>query len=193
MVTQTFFIVGLRCAGCQKHVYAKLQLYLMYIHRQLKNIYTIQKQLTRTMSGMGEVRRKIVSTDKAPGAIGPYNQAVLVDQTLYISGQIGFEPSTMEIVGRENGVKGHVQKEANQALKNMGEILKAVGASYNNVVKTTVLLADINDFVAVNEVYKTFFTSNYPARAAYQVGALPKGALVEIEAVAVVGKIKDDV
>ena len=143
------------------------------------------------MSGMGEVRRKIVSTDKAPGAIGPYNQAVLVDQTLYISGQIGFEPSTMEIVGRENGVKGHVQKEANQALKNMGEILKAVGASYNNVVKTTVLLADINDFVAVNEVYKTFFTSNYPARAAYQVGALPKGALVEIEAVAVVGKIKD--
>ena len=65
----------------------------------------------------------------------------------------------------------------------MGEILKTVGASYNNVVKTTVLLADMNDFVPVNEVYTTFFTSNYPARAAYQVAALPKGALVEIEAV----------
>ena len=99
----------------------------------------------------------------------------------------------MEIIGRQNGGKGDVQAEAKQALTNMGEILKAVGASYNNVVKTTVLLADINDFVAVNEVYKTFFTSKYPARAAYQVAALPKGALVEIEAVAVVGPIKDDV
>ena len=105
---------------------------------------------------------------------------------MYISGQIGFDPSTMQIVG-----KGNVQAEAKQALINMGEILKAAGASYKNVVKTTVLLANINDFVAVNEVYKTFFTSNYPARAAYQVAALPKGALVEIEAVAVVGPIKD--
>ena len=143
------------------------------------------------MSGLGEVRRTIISTNKAPGAIGPYNQAVLVDRTLYISGQIGFEPKTMQIVGREDGSKGRVQMEAKQALENMGEILKAAGASYNNVVKTTVLLADINDFVAVNDVYKTFFTSNYPARAAYQVAALPKGALVEIEAVAVVGTIKD--
>jgi len=163
----------------------------MHIYRQIRSVYRVQKQAVRTMSGLGEIRRTIVSTDKAPGAIGPYNQAVLVDRTLYISGQIGFEPSTMEIVGRENGSKGHVQMEAKQALQNMGEILKAVGASYNNVVKTTVLLADINDFVAVNEVYKTFFTSNYPARAAYQVAALPKGALVEIEAVAVVGAIKD--
>ena len=138
------------------------------------------------MSGSGELKRVIISTSKAPGAIGPYNQAVLVDRTLYISGQIGFDPPTMQIVGN-----GNVQAEAKQALKNMGEILKAAGASYNNVVKTTVLLADINDFVAVNEVYKTFFTSNFPARAAYQVAALPKGALVEIEAVAVVGPMKD--
>ena len=126
-----------------------------------------------------------------PDAIGHYNQGVQLGSTLYISGQIGFEPSTMEIVGRQNGSKGNVQMEAKQALQNMGEILKAVGASYNNVVKTTVLLADMNDFVPVNEVYTTFFTSNYPARAAYQVAALPKGALVEIEAVAVVGAIKD--
>ena len=163
----------------------------MHIYRHFRSIYAVQKNFTRTMSGLGEVHRTIISTNKAPGAIGPYNQAVLVDRTLYISGQIGFEPKTMQIVGRENGSKGHVQMEAKQALENMGEILKAAGASYNNVIKTTVLLADINDFVAVNDVYKTFFTSNYPARAAYQVAALPKGALVEIEAVAVVGTIKD--
>lgn len=163
----------------------------MLIYRQFRTIHTLQKQLVRTMSGVGQVNRTIISTDKAPGAIGPYNQAVLVDRTLYISGQIGFEPSTMEIVGRKNGSKGDVQEEAKQALKNMGEILKSAGSTYNNVVKTTVLLADINDFAAVNEIYKTFFTSNYPARAAYQVAALPKGALVEIEAVAVVGTIKD--
>ena len=163
----------------------------MHIFRQFRSVHTIQKQLSRNMSGVGEVNRTIISTGRAPGAIGPYNQAVLVDRTLYISGQIGFEPSTMEIVGRKNGSSGNVQEEAKQALKNMGEILKAAGATYNNVVKTTVLLADINDFVAVNDIYKTFFTSNYPARAAYQVAALPKGALVEIEAVAVVGNIKD--
>ena len=163
----------------------------MRIYRQFRTIHTLQKPLTRTMSGLGQVNRTIISTDKAPGAIGPYNQAVLVDRTLYISGQIGFEPSTMEIVGRENGSRGDVQVEAKQALTNMGEILKSAGSTYNNVVKTTVLLADINDFAAVNEIYKTFFTSNYPARAAYQVAALPKGALVEIEAVAVVGTIKD--
>ena len=97
----------------------------------------------------------------------------------------------MEIVGRKDGAKENVQEEAKQALTNMGEILKAAGATYKNVVKTTVLLADINDFVAVNEVYKMFFTSNFLARAAYQLGALPKGALVEIEGIAVVGPIKD--
>merc|ERR1712106_1194957 len=100
----------------------------------------------------GSLRRVIITTKKAPDAIGPYNQAVQVDSTLYISGQIGFNPS-------------------------------------NNVVKTTVLLADINDFAAVNEVYTKFFTANYPARAAYQAAALPRGARVEIEAVAVVGDI----
>ena len=149
------------------------------------------KQIPTTFSGNDELKRIIVSTDKAPGAIGPYNQAVLVGRTLYISGQIGFEPSTMEIVGRKDGAKENVQEEAKQALTNMGEILKAAGATYKNVVKTTVLLADINDFVAVNEVYKMFFTSNFLARAAYQLGALPKGALVEIEGIAVVGPIKD--
>lgn len=88
-------------------------------------------------------------------------------------------------------VDGGVQAQAKQALVNTGEILKAAGCDYSNVVKTTVLLADINDFNNVNEVYKTFFSSKFPARAAYQVAALPRGGLVEIEAIAVLGPLSD--
>merc|ERR1712168_1527866 len=139
------------------------------------------------MSGSSVVHRVIVKTAKAPAAIGTYSQAVLVDKTLYISGQIGFDPKTMIIVGEGKDVKA----EAQQALTNMGEIVKSVGATFNNVVKATVLLNDINDFAAVNEVYGTFFTQNFPARAAYQAANLPKGALVEIEAIAVVGEVQD--
>ncbi|CAL1584731.1 unnamed protein product [Knipowitschia caucasica] len=134
---------------------------------------------------MSAINRKIIYTAAAPAAIGPYSQAVVVDRTMYISGQIGMD------VGSGQLVEGGVQAQAKQALVNMGEILKAAGCSYNNVVKTTVLLADINDFNNVNEVYKTFFSSNFPARAAYQVAALPRGAAVEIEAVAVLGPIAD--
>merc|ERR1712212_1348017 len=126
----------------------------------------------------GSLRRVIISTKKAPDAIGPYNQAVQVNNTLYISGQIGFNPTTMDIVS------GGVVAEAKQALTNMGHILEAANCNFNNVVKTTVLLA------AVNEVYTKFFTENFPARAAYQAAALPRGARVEIEAVAVVGDIQ---
>merc|ERR1711970_1075926 len=139
--------------------------------------------LNSIISMSASLRRVIISTKKAPDAIGPYNQAVQVNSTLYISGQIGFIPSTMEVVG------GGVVEEARQALTNMGNILEAANCTFDNVVKTTVLLADINDFAAVNEVYKEFFRSNYPARAAYQAAALPRGAKVEIEAVAVVGDI----
>ncbi|XP_059153153.1 2-iminobutanoate/2-iminopropanoate deaminase-like isoform X2 [Physella acuta] len=113
------------------------------------------------------------------------SQAVQVDNTLYISGQIGFIPETMEIV------PGGAVAEADQALKNMGAILEAAGSSFENVVKTTVLLQSINDFAAVNEVYSKYFPNNKPARAAYQVAALPKGANVEIEAIAMVGEIVD--
>ncbi|XP_023671184.1 2-iminobutanoate/2-iminopropanoate deaminase [Paramormyrops kingsleyae] len=134
---------------------------------------------------MSAVIRKIISTAKAPAAIGPYSQAVVVDRTMYVSGQLGMDPSTGQLV------KGGVQAEAKQALINMGEILKAAGCNYDNVVKTTVLLADIGDFNNVNDVYKQFFSRNFPARAAYQVAALPKGGLVEIEAVAVLGPITD--
>ncbi|XP_016359803.1 2-iminobutanoate/2-iminopropanoate deaminase isoform X1 [Sinocyclocheilus anshuiensis] len=133
---------------------------------------------------MSAVIRKIIHTAAAPAAIGPYSQAVLVDRTMYISGQIG-----MDVGGQL--VAGGVQAQAKQALINMGEILKAAGCGYENVVKTTVLLADINDFNNVNDVYKQFFKSNFPARAAYQVAALPRGGLVEIEAIAVLGPITD--
>ncbi|CAL1584732.1 unnamed protein product [Knipowitschia caucasica] len=134
---------------------------------------------------MASIHRHFPYTPKAPIRQGIYSQAVVVDRTMYISGQIGMD------VGSGQLVEGGVQAQAKQALVNMGEILKAAGCSYNNVVKTTVLLADINDFNNVNEVYKTFFSSNFPARAAYQVAALPRGAAVEIEAVAVLGPIAD--
>ncbi|CAM9567236.1 2-iminobutanoate/2-iminopropanoate deaminase-like [Lethenteron reissneri] len=130
---------------------------------------------------MASVVRRIISTAKAPGAIGPYSQAVLVDRTMYISGQLGMEPQSGSLVA------GGVANEARQALVNMGEILKAANCDYNNVVKTTVLLASMDDFATVNEVYKEFFSKNFPARAAYQVAALPKGGKVEIEAIAVLG------
>ncbi|XP_067267755.1 2-iminobutanoate/2-iminopropanoate deaminase isoform X1 [Chanodichthys erythropterus] len=134
---------------------------------------------------MSAVIRKIIHTAAAPAAIGPYSQAVLVDRTMYISGQLGMDVASGQLV------VGGVQAQAKQALINMGEILKAAGCGYENVVKTTVLLADINDFNNVNDVYKQFFRSNFPARAAYQVAALPRGGLVEIEAVAVLGPITD--
>ncbi|KAL4842656.1 hypothetical protein H8958_015411 [Nasalis larvatus] len=125
---------------------------------------------------MSSLIKRVISTAKAPGAIGPYSQAVLVDRTIYISGQIGMDPSSGQLV-------------SGGALKNMGEILKAAGCDFTNVVKTTVLLADINDFNTVNEIYKQYFKSNFPARAAYQVAALPKGSRIEIEAVAVQGPL----
>ncbi|KAM6959368.1 2-iminobutanoate/2-iminopropanoate deaminase-like isoform 1-T1 [Aplochiton taeniatus] len=134
---------------------------------------------------MSTIVRKIINTAKAPAAIGPYSQAVVADRTMYISGQLGLDTASGQLVD------GGVQAQAKQALINMGEILKAAGCGYENVVKTTVLLADMNDFNNVNDIYKQFFSSNFPARAAYQVAALPRGGLVEIEAVAVLGPLSD--
>ncbi|XP_035762343.1 2-iminobutanoate/2-iminopropanoate deaminase isoform X2 [Neolamprologus brichardi] len=134
---------------------------------------------------MASIRRQIIYTPKAPVRQGIYSQAVIVDRTMYISGQLGMDVASGKLVD------GGVQAQAKQVLINIGEILKAAGCDYSNVVKTTVLLADINDFNNVNEVYKTFFSSNFPARAAYQVAALPRGGLVEIEAIAVLGPVSD--
>ncbi|KAK4296695.1 hypothetical protein Pmani_030832 [Petrolisthes manimaculis] len=129
-----------------------------------------------------KIVRKVISSSKAPAAIGAYSQAVQAGQTLYISGQLGFDPTTMTL-------SGDVEQEARVALTNMGHILEAARCTYKHVVKTTVLLADINDFAKVNEVYSTFFAEHKPARAAYQVANLPKGGRVEIEAIAIVGEL----
>ncbi|XP_069587735.1 2-iminobutanoate/2-iminopropanoate deaminase isoform X2 [Ranitomeya imitator] len=134
---------------------------------------------------MSFTMRRVILTPRAPVLQGVYSQAVVVDKTMYVSGQLGMDPASGQLV------PGGVKNEAKQALVNMGEILKAAGCDYSNVVKTTVLLADINDFNDVNDIYKQFFRSNYPARAAYQVAALPRGGRVEIEAIAVLGPITE--
>ena len=120
-----------------------------------------------------------IHTEQAPAAIGPYSQGIKAGNTVYVSGQIPIAPATGEFAGED------IAAQTRQSLTNIREILKAGGADMSHVVKTTVLLKDIADFAAMNEVYAEFFTEPYPARAAFQAAALPKGALVEIEAIAV--------
>ena len=120
-----------------------------------------------------------VSTKNAPAAIGPYSQAVRSGDTIYVSGQLPIDPATGAFAGDE------IRAQTRQSLTNIRSILEAAGADMSKVVKTTVLLKDIADFVPMNEVYAELFAEPYPARAAFQVAALPKDALVEIEAVAV--------
>ena len=122
--------------------------------------------------------KKIISTQNAPAAVGPYSQAVEVNGTLYASGQIPLDPLTGRIV------EGGVTEQTTQVLKNIGAILDAAGYGYKDVVKCTCLLNDIIDFKAMNEVYASFFTENMPARVAYAVADLPLGALIEIELIA---------
>ena len=120
-----------------------------------------------------------IYTPNAPAAIGPYSQAVQAGNTLYISGQIPIDPATGEFAGSD------ITTQTHQSLTNVKNILAAAGYSLNDVVKTTVLLADIADFTAMNAVYAEYFNQNKPARACFAVKDLPKGALVEIEAIAV--------
>ncbi|MDR2027891.1 MAG: RidA family protein [Prevotellaceae bacterium] len=123
--------------------------------------------------------KRIINTDKAPAAVGAYSQAIEVNNTLYISGQIPLDPATGKFVSDTD-----VREQTKQALKNTGQILDAAGYSFKDVVKSTVLLKNISDFAAVNEVYSTFYNESLPARAAFEVANLPLGALVEIETVA---------
>lgn len=123
--------------------------------------------------------KKVISTAAAPAAIGPYSQAIQAGDTVYVSGQLLIDPATGEFAGPT------IEEQTEQSLKNIEQILKAADMTMADVVKTTVLLADIADFGAMNGVYAKFFTENCPAHAAFQVAAIPKGALVEIEAVAV--------
>jgi len=123
--------------------------------------------------------KTIIKTPNAPAAIGPYSQAVEVNDTLYISGQIAIDPGTGKLV------EGEITEQTKQVLKNTGAILQAAGYSYADVVKSTCYLSDIANFKAMNEVYGKIYFENHPARAAFAVKDLPLGALIEIETVAV--------
>jgi len=123
--------------------------------------------------------KKIIKAKDAPSAIGPYSQAVQVNGTLYVSGQIPLDPVTGKII------EGGIAEQTDRVLKSIGAILKEAGYSYSDVVKSTCLLASISDFKAMNEVYSRYYTENQPARAAFAVKDLPMGALIEIETIAV--------
>ena len=125
------------------------------------------------------MNKQIIKTEKAPGALGPYSQAVKIGNMVYTSGQLGMDPQTGEL--RED-----LSSQAHQVFKNLKAVLEAAGTDMDHVVKTLVFLADMNDFVAVNDIYKEYFTGDYPARSAVEVARLPKDAKLEIEVIAVV-------
>ena len=125
--------------------------------------------------------RHAVSTPSAPKAIGPYSQGIRAGSLLFVSGQVPIDPATGQIIA------GDISAQTHRVFQNIGEILKAGGASFDHVVRTTVFLADMNDFSAMNEVYATYFTSPAPARATVEVSRLPKDARVEIDVIASFG------
>ena len=124
------------------------------------------------------MEKSVISTNTAPAAIGPYSQAIKVGNLVFISGQIPIIPATGEILG------GDIKLQTRQALENLKHILEAAGSSLDNVVKTTVFMKDLNDYTAINDVYKEFFTNKPPARSAVQAARLPRDVGVEIEAIA---------
>lgn len=124
--------------------------------------------------------KTIISTPKAPAAIGPYSQAVLVNGMLFTSGVIPIDPKTNTLV------EGDVTVQARQAIGNLKNLIEASGSSMDKVVKTTVFIKDMNDFGKINDIYKDFFTSDFPARSCVEVARLPKDVLIEIEAIATV-------
>jgi len=123
--------------------------------------------------------REIISTEKAPGAIGPYSQAIKTGGMVYCSGQIPIDPVTGEFVSND------IVEQTEQVLKNLAAVLEAAGTNLANVVKTTVFLADMSDFAAMNEVYGRYFSENKPARATVQAARLPRDARVEIDCIAI--------
>jgi 2-iminobutanoate/2-iminopropanoate deaminase len=123
--------------------------------------------------------KKIISTNEAPAAIGPYSQAVRIGSTIYCAGQIPLDPKSGQIVSKD------ISEQTRRVLDNITAILRAEGLSFQNIVKTTIFLTDLDDFQAVNEIYGSYFKGAPPARSTVQVPALPKGARIEIEAIAV--------
>ncbi len=126
------------------------------------------------------MNKEIVTTENAPGAIGPYSQAIKAGGLIFCSGQIPIDPKTGEFVSDVVG------KQTEQVLRNLNEVLKAAGTSLDHVVKTTVFLADMNDFAEMNEVYGRFFSENKPARATVEAARLPRDSKVEIDCIAIV-------
>lgn len=121
--------------------------------------------------------KEIISTTNAPGAVGPYVQAIKVNGMVYCSGQLGIDVS----VGK---LPETVEEQAHCSMKNLGAVLKEAGSDYSQIVKTTIFLADMNDFAKVNEIYKSYFNESFPARSCVEVAKLPLGGLVEIECIA---------
>lgn len=130
--------------------------------------------------------KKIVSTEKAPKAIGPYSQAVLVNDLIYTAGQVGLDPATMELV------EGGIEAQTRQVLTNLRHVLENADSGLRFVIKTTVFLQDMGDFARMNVIYAEFFPENPPARSTVQVAGLPKGALVEIECIAMLNPLHGD-
>ena len=124
--------------------------------------------------------KKIITTKKAPAALGPYSVAVTFEKLVFVSGQLGIDPATNEVAGDD------VESQTRQALTNIAGILEDAGTNLENVLKTTVFLRDMNDFAAMNAVYSDFFKTDCPARSAVQVAKLPKGLAVEIEVIAAI-------
>lgn len=130
--------------------------------------------------------KKIISTQKAPKAIGPYSQAISAKDLIFTAGQVGLDPATMELV------EGDIEAQTRQVLTNLKHVLESADSGLNFVVKTTVFLKDMSDFPNMNSVYAEFFPNNPPARSTVEVAALPKGALVEIECVALLNPRRGD-
>ena len=122
--------------------------------------------------------KRVIQTELAPAAIGPYSQAIRIGDFLYTSGQIALDPKSGKFLS------GEIKEETEQTLRNISAILQADGLELENVIKTTVYLSDLNDFVQMNQIYEKYFSKNKPARACVQVAALPKGAKIEIDAIA---------
>ncbi len=127
----------------------------------------------------GRSERRVIVTDKAPAAVGPYSQGILVGNTLYCAGQIALDPESGKLVS------GGIREQTQRVLQNLGAVLAAAGMNYDDVVRTTVYLADISDYKEMNEAYAAFFPNIRPTRATVQAGKLPAGALLEISCIAV--------
>lgn len=160
--------------------------YRPIVHAVVSDFSTLARPLSKKHVGLVKPKKssnmkKVISTPNAPAAIGPYSQAIEVGNMVFLSGQIPVNPATGDVV------EGGIKEQTTQVFENIKAVLAEAGLTLDNVVKTTVFLADISMFVEMNEVYATYFSGAFPARSAFAVKQLPKGALVEIESIAVRG------